>query len=303
MGCQKKVIEIIPVAEYTLRTSGTTNNLKFVTFPSPDVGYIAGDSGTILKSTDGGKSWTDISLPTNTNFSGFEFFTDSIGMYNNTGLYIYITYDGGNTWSNKESASWMDILNDSLAIIVSSSFPNYYVKATYNAGKSFVLKSIISNTDELTRIRLINDHEVVFIFDESLLGLDFENVKYFSIPVENLTWDEKINDAYFIDKDNGIIIGNKGVLLENDGYCYCKEFHGHLYNFNAVDGYYNNIVVVGETTMVAKVDVGNGPEWVDLLDYNGSSLRHKFNGISFRDANTFFVVGNKGLIWELNYGF
>ena len=40
--------------------SGTTENLRTIDFVNSTTGFIGGDGGTILKTTDGGETWVDI---------------------------------------------------------------------------------------------------------------------------------------------------------------------------------------------------------------------------------------------------
>lgn len=42
--------------------SGTTYSLTGISFADANTGYVVGENGTILKSTDGGLSWSDISF-------------------------------------------------------------------------------------------------------------------------------------------------------------------------------------------------------------------------------------------------
>ena len=43
-------------------TVPTTNALYDISFPTPTIGYIGGDTGTLLKTVDGGQNWTSISI-------------------------------------------------------------------------------------------------------------------------------------------------------------------------------------------------------------------------------------------------
>ena len=40
----------------------TTNALYDISFPTPTIGYIGGDTGTLLKSIDSGQNWNSISI-------------------------------------------------------------------------------------------------------------------------------------------------------------------------------------------------------------------------------------------------
>lgn len=74
-----------------------------VQFPSPDVGYICGYSGSILKSTDGGTSWEtlrdgDKILVPDKRFRAMQFEDEEHGyIVGNNGL-CWRTEDGGDNW-------------------------------------------------------------------------------------------------------------------------------------------------------------------------------------------------------------
>ena len=87
-------------------TSGTTENLNTIHFPTPSVGYIGGDDSLLLKTTDGGLTWNPMNpsginfLSWNADILNLQFLTDSIG-YVTIGPYStsYKTMDGGLNWT------------------------------------------------------------------------------------------------------------------------------------------------------------------------------------------------------------
>lgn len=89
---------------YQVQT-GTTKQINTIDFPSSTVGYIGGNDSLLLKSVDGGLSWSPISYSGVTFSSGgehiiqLEFLTDDIG-YMTVGPYsgVYKTINGGSTW-------------------------------------------------------------------------------------------------------------------------------------------------------------------------------------------------------------
>ena len=95
-----------------LRTTDGTNftasvtapfltDLNCVHFPTANRGYIAGNSGTILKSINGGATWTTSPAGVTTPFFGI-YFTDSITGYA-VGAGIYKTVNGGTSWTPQVS--------------------------------------------------------------------------------------------------------------------------------------------------------------------------------------------------------
>jgi len=73
------------------------NSVKFI---NPEVGFILGRDGLILKTTDGGNSWQEISSNTN-NWLEDIFFIDGIkGWITGSNGTVLITSDGGDNWNN-----------------------------------------------------------------------------------------------------------------------------------------------------------------------------------------------------------
>lgn len=92
--------------------SGTTKNLMSISFGTSAVGYVGGADSTLLKTSDGGLTWTTVNY-SGLNFSQFEKDIIHVNFINaDTGfaivsnfrnpLYLgrlYRTFDGGTSWS------------------------------------------------------------------------------------------------------------------------------------------------------------------------------------------------------------
>jgi hypothetical protein len=94
--------------------TSTTKDLHSIVFPSPLVGYIGGADSLLLKTTDGGNTWTEVSfsgitfLPGGADFLVLDFVTEEIG-YATVGPYTgtYRTGDGGLTWTALNTSPYM----------------------------------------------------------------------------------------------------------------------------------------------------------------------------------------------------
>src|ERR1035438_9811671 len=67
-------------AQWTPLMSGTTNSLNSVYFINTNTGYVAGDSGTILKTINGGISWSKLSSGTMKHLASVYFTSDNTGV-------------------------------------------------------------------------------------------------------------------------------------------------------------------------------------------------------------------------------
>ena len=79
--------------------SGTNMDLNGIHLSEQGNGYIVGDSGTALRSTDAGNSWLQMSVPF-ADFSSVAFQSDpDTGFITPHFGSILVTYDGGNNWT------------------------------------------------------------------------------------------------------------------------------------------------------------------------------------------------------------
>ncbi|MCH8006325.1 MAG: hypothetical protein IH888_08860 [Planctomycetes bacterium] len=88
-------------AGWTEQNSGVTDRLRDVHFPVDDqTGYVVGNNGVILKTTNGGATWSDVSDPLNiqTLFS-VHFTNNSTGHAVGANVTILRTSNGGTSWT------------------------------------------------------------------------------------------------------------------------------------------------------------------------------------------------------------
>jgi photosystem II stability/assembly factor-like uncharacterized protein len=75
-----------------------------ISFPTPEVGYVSveyeggGSTGKVLKTTDGGQTWTEIAVPGGSSMQGVGFVTPDLGWTSGRGT-VSETGDGGDTWA------------------------------------------------------------------------------------------------------------------------------------------------------------------------------------------------------------
>lgn len=86
-------------AQWIKINTGTTSSLTSIHFADQNAGYAVGEAGVILKSTNGGETWQNVSAPGSTNFNDvFVFNQDNVIVVGGSGSIIKTT-NGGLSWS------------------------------------------------------------------------------------------------------------------------------------------------------------------------------------------------------------
>jgi len=132
---------------WSLQSSGTDQELHSVYFINPDTGWIAGGSSSpvLLKTTDGGNSWSPIPF----DIDGVTYlrkiqFADPMNGFAIDTTDIFRTFDGGLTW---EKASYSSLIAKVLALgdlhVISDS--EAFVCGVYRNKSNEVLPGIFEN--------------------------------------------------------------------------------------------------------------------------------------------------------------
>ena len=83
--------------------AGTTNNLNAIYLLDSGVGFVVGDAGTILKSTDAGATWTPLTSGTTKSLYDVYFFSADEGVAVGESGLILRTTNGGTAWQSVAS--------------------------------------------------------------------------------------------------------------------------------------------------------------------------------------------------------
>ena len=281
-----------------------TYNLYSVYFIDSLTGYIAGDHGTILYTSNGGRNWSvDTSGTTQTLTSVF--FTDSTTGYavglNGT---ILKTTNGGRNWilySSKTGKITNDLssvyfTNDTTGCIVGSGVILY----TTNGGIKWN-KSLSNTTQSLYSVNLINNDGYA-VGDSGIIKTTNRGETW--TPPINETADY-LQSICFTDSMTGYAVGWFGSILKtmDGGQNWHSQANGigdsyifsGIYFTNASTGY-----IVGEENGIGTIlkTVTGGSVWTSILN----DALPPFNSVFFTDSTTGYIVGNKGIILKTTQG-
>lgn len=105
------LISLTTKAQWAVLNSGTTKNLSSTYFVSESTGCVVGNTGTLLRTTDGGTTWNSISSGTIQHLQSVFFPTNSVGyVVGNSGT-ILKTVDGGISWNALNSGTGENLLD------------------------------------------------------------------------------------------------------------------------------------------------------------------------------------------------
>ncbi len=99
MGTEQSGISTDDGMTWTLTDHGLDRRINVVHFPTAETAYAAGER-VLAKSTDGGKSWTELTSPSaSAGWDGIHFFSADRGVISTLSRTAYLTEDGGASWT------------------------------------------------------------------------------------------------------------------------------------------------------------------------------------------------------------
>ena len=255
---------------WTQQTNNTTNNLWGVSFIDNNTGWVCGYGGTILKTTDGGNTWNNISLNiSNARSGGFWFFDANNGFFavgdaNFANSKILRTTNGGNSWDTVYSGGtgWISFMD----------FPDR------NNGYVTVSGGTIYRTAD-------------------------GGAHWNSLGVGGDLW---MSGVYFFNKDTGLVSGgdyNTGASYiykttngGNNWQTLTTAYGASVMLFTSSNNGYaigfasgSNLITTVKKIIIKTTD--GGANWAQC-----TTTKESLNGICFPSANIGYAVGDSGTI-------
>lgn len=301
------------VTEPTLQSVTVTpiklsNNEVFtdLSFGNSKVGYICGAMGTLVKTTDGGKTWTGVKSGIQPSLNCiFALDEKNVLMARNE---LYYTKDGGTTWEiaglENVGSGIFDIsfLNSTTGFIAKNG-----VMKTTDSGKTWKLKFDPGADLEYYALTY---NKLQFL--NANIGFCAGGKTYDGSSVGNMvkttdggeTWTSlkmkmsQITSFYFLDSNVGFVFNfNQELWKTNDGGVNWTKISSSIPD-KYTDCYFVNAEkIVLRTSSHIYHSVDGGVTWTkdfELLSQDGQLTRMKFV-----DSHTGFVVGNNGYLAKI----
>lgn len=277
------------------RVGAWGNRLTGIDWVTEQIGYISGDQ-IILKTIDGGLSWTEQLAPVKTHMHGVDFFNENLGLMVGENGQVFRTTDGGDIWSliklpTDKTLKSVQFLNQTRVYAVGESGEVY---RSTNSGQSWAKQSV-GSTVNLNGMHFANaDTGYVAAADGRVLRT-FNSGNNWAFV--NTGQSNGLNDVYFTNAKTGFAVGQVGTILRtvDAGLTWTQVTSGTERTLNTVA--FNRSspltgVVLGETGTILRTINGG-------TTFDGISITNtqNFLSVDFRfTSNIVYAVGTNGVI-------
>ena len=286
----------------TKEVSNTTKNLSSVCFVNHNLGFVVGQDGIILKTTDGGVTWiSQVYLPAEW-WSGVYFINENIGyVFSYFSGKIIKTTDGGTTWAISFNSTttyyyfhslWFTDINHGFAV-----GKDGVIMSTSNGGSSWTPK-VSGTTVELYDITFTNSQHGFIVGDNNTLltttdgGLTWNTSSPYNQPLT-------LHNIAFVNENVGYIGGmfylvlkttDGGITWTKQSGWYDKSYMGEL-GMSFIDT--NTGYFCGTYAFISKTSDG-GINWKDIFSKNNDY----YTDIYCPDNQSVFAVTPNGGIYS-----
>ncbi|HNQ67788.1 MAG TPA: YCF48-related protein [Bacteroidales bacterium] len=296
VGCQSGKIYRTNDGGSSWNLVSTNNNCIYkIFFYNSNIGFAACSNGIILKTSDGGNSWSSYETNNPDFFTSIFFPSEDIG-YACGFLCLFKTTDGGDSWSEIQVSeeemydyNFFDcyFTDDNTGYLVTG---QGYVFSTTNGGISWEMS--VTEVDQ--RISTIEVSESNDIFVGNELGKIFKSVdnsQSWTCQTTSYT-KQYINSIAFINPDQGIAVGNKGVVLRTfNGGCAWELLNwGTDRNLTEVIYLSEEKIIVSSSLGTVYISENSGNSWTPYTVKSGFYIKRMF----FIDENNGWAVGSSG---------
>jgi photosystem II stability/assembly factor-like uncharacterized protein len=268
-------------AQWNEITSPYTGNLSAIKFFDTNTGYIGGNTA-ILKTTDGGDSWT--SMPISAfSINNFSFPDETVGYFAANNSIIAKTTDQGINWVNNDlglspfAFLSVNFISASIGYGVGSAG---IIRKTTDGGTSWAAQSS-GTTANLREVYFFDANDGVFIGDAGTIKRTTNGGSTWLTVASGTT--DNLYDLHFVNTSTGFIAAGNGTILKttNGGASWTSLVSGtteFLYAVcfkNVADGYVagaNGTILKttdGGTTWTAEVSGVSTDGINDLVYING----------------------------------
>ena len=291
--------------------SGVTTRLNGVYFTDEQTGYVVGDNGVVIKTTDGGTTWIPVSPAGAPNLYGVYFFSEDSGLVVGQSGKMYRTTDGGSSWVAVSSGIFSTLRTVSFfgnnGICGAQDQGILY---SHDAGRTWTVfqsgmmgGGFFGSCMVDTGTGFVGGENSIF---QPIFGRTSNAGVNWNFSVFYLNGNEgRILSLKFIDSDTGFAAcrlwnGGGAVARTHDA---GANWNTTLFGvpMNGIDAIETDsttrVFVVGEQGLIARSDNGGGM-WL----FQNSGVAQNLTAVCFMNPDTGFVVGDGGIILKTTTG-
>ena len=283
-----------------------SKDLHAVTAVDANTVVVVGGSGTILRSADGGTTWSRVDSPSIANLNAVTFSDAKTGTAVGGVGTILRTEDGGASWTRQSSGTNADICgvafkDEETGIAVGADgscdgigpFDSGFILRTTDRGKTWTIR--VTNTPRLWAVTFSDAHTVVAVGDQGAV---------LSSADAGATWRVLHNGDRLIGGARGMFFQNasSGTAVGGGGGVYSTDDGGVTWENRVPAGGGNLLLGVHFTDTYRGTAVGirglilrttdGGHTWRT----QPSGVSFVLRGVSFSNAITGWAVGSGGLL-------
>ena len=208
-----KVYQLIGINDqgWIERSTGTLYTLNDILFTDLSSGWVVGDMGTLMTTTDG-IIWTPIDLGTTENLLCIEFITDSIGFVGGEGGAFYRTDDAGENWGALDAPANYDIVALSFTDADTgwAGTASGYVLRTYDGGVNLTSLANVG-AGMLSDIEFVSTVYGFICGPDGMIWTSTDRGSSWSDEISGTDLD--LNRFFFRGDDEGWVVGKGGAIL------------------------------------------------------------------------------------------
>ncbi len=286
--------------EWTIQNSGTNYDLWTVDFINDYTGFVAGNNGLVLKTTNAGDNWISQHAGYN-DLIGVYFINDQTGWVSGHFGSIYKTTNGGVNWINKPSPTnknlfFVQFVNANTGFISSD---GGVLKST-DGGETWGF-SFMSGIP-VYRMYFINETHGWFGDNLGNQFLSSNNGVHW-LYTQNVPGAGNVGFK-FINQWTGWAVGYNNTIIKttDGGYNWFNQFDGlplgtQLRGVEFQDNSESNGWIVGRSNTVLRTSNG-GDNWISTP----TPVNGEFTSVKFINARTGWIVGFSGVILKTTSG-
>jgi len=273
------------------------HDLRALSIVDANMAFVAGDFGTVLRTTDGGHTWSQLLLGSTATFRGVWFTDANRGFLVGDAGAILRTVDGGVTWTGQtvDPAATLRAVcfaDRSTGTAVGSPGAIYQ---TTDGGNTWTQK-IATPGITVNAISFADKNIGIFV---GSVGTIYRTTDGGSKWIRQVSGIEATNapgllGVCSVDGNVWVAVGEYGTILRttDGGVTWALQPSGTRFNLNAVQfADENNGIAVGDAGVIVATADG-GRTWAE----RSIGLTSWFSALRFVNATTGFVVGSDGML-------